>query len=120
MYDEAIKQYRKTQKLSGTCLELTAYLGHIHALSGRRGEAQKVLEQLKGLSDQGYELHYHIALIYLALGDKDQAFAWLEQAYNERDEELGLLKVDPMLDSLRADPKFVSLLERVGLGPSQG
>src|SRR3989441_9021901 len=120
MYDEAIKQYRKTQKLSGNCLELTAYLGHIHALSGRRGEAQKVLDQLKGLSDHGYELHYHIALIYLALGDKDQAFAWLEQAYNERDEELGLLKVDPMLDSLRADPRFVSLLEHVGLGPSQG
>ena len=120
MYDEAIKQYRKTQTLSGRALEPTAYLGHIHALSGRRGEAQKVLDQLRGLSDQGYELHYHTALIYLALGDKDQAFAWLEQAYNERDEELGLLKVDPMLDSLRADPRFVSLLERVGLGPSQG
>ncbi len=119
MYDEAIKQYRKTQTLSGKGLELTAYLGHIHALSGRRGEAQKVLDQLKGLSDHGYELHYHIALIYLALGDKDQAFAWLEQAYNERDEELGLLKVDPMLDGLRADPRFMSLLERVGLGRSQ-
>ena len=121
MYDEAIKQYRKThQTLSGKGLEPTACLGYIYALSGRRGEAQKVLDQLRGLSDQGYELHYHTALIYLALGDKDQAFAWLEQAYNERDEELGLLKVDPMLDSLRADPRFVSLLERVGLGPSQG
>jgi DNA-binding winged helix-turn-helix (wHTH) protein/Flp pilus assembly protein TadD len=119
MYDEAIKQYRKTQTLLGEGPEVTAYLGHVYALSGRRGEAQKMLDQLKRLSDQGYELRYYIALIYVALGDKDQAFARLEEAYNERDEMLGLLKVDPMLDSLRADPRFMSLLARVGLGPSQ-
>jgi hypothetical protein len=59
-----------------------------------------------------------IALIYAALGDKDEAFEWLERAYAVRDEDLCLLKVDPRLDSLRADARFKSLLERVGLADS--
>ncbi len=119
MYHEAIKHYRKTQTILGKNLELMAYLAHAYALSGRRGEAQKLLDELKKPSDHGYELRYYIAVIYVGLGEKDQAFAWLEGAYNERDEMLGVLKVDPMLDSLRADPRFTSLLERVGLDPSQ-
>ncbi len=119
MYHEAIKHYRKTQTILGKNLELMAYLAHAYALSGRRSEAQKLLDELKTTSDQGYELRYYIAVIYVGLGEKDQAFAWLEGAYNERDEMLGVLKVDPMLDSLRADPRFTSLLERVGLDPSQ-
>lgn len=119
MYPEAIKHYRKTQTILGKNPELTAFLGHAYALSGRRGQAQKLLDELKKLSDQGYELRYHIAVIYEGLGEKDQAFAWLEEAYHKRDEVLGILKVDPMLDSLRADPRFMSLLERVGLGHAQ-
>ena len=119
MYHEAIKHYRKTQTILGKNLELMAYLAHAYALSGRRGEAQKLLDELKKPSDHGYELRYYIAVIYVGLGEKDQAFAWLEGAYNERDEMLGVLKVDPMLDSLRADPRFTSLLERIGLDPSQ-
>ena len=119
MYHEAIKQYRKTQTILGKNLELMGYLGHAYALSGRRDEAQKLLDELKTPSDQGYEIRYYIALIYVGLGENDQAFAWLEEAYNERDEVLGILKVDPMLDSLRADPRFTSLLKRVGLGHAQ-
>lgn len=56
-----------------------------------------------------------IALIYTALGHKDDAFQWLERAYTEHDDDLALLKVDPRWDGLRGDPRFGSLLERVGL-----
>lgn len=56
-----------------------------------------------------------IALIHTALGEKDEAFRWLERAYAEHDGDLCILKVDPRLDSLRADPRFASLVKRVGL-----
>lgn len=59
-----------------------------------------------------------IALVYAALGDKDEAFQWLERAYKEHDDDLALLKVDPRWDSLRGDPRFMSLLQRVGLPSS--
>jgi hypothetical protein len=73
---------------------------------------------LKRLSKKRYVQPYPIALIYAALEDKDEAFQWLERAYAEHDEDLFLIKVDPRIDSLRADPSFASLLRRVGLGSS--
>ncbi len=115
-YENALTQYRKARPLLGESQgELTACLGRAYALSGKRDKARKVVDQLKALSEQGYELRYYIALIYLALGDSDRAFAWLEQAYDVREEGLGLLRIDPMLDTLRVDPRFISLLDRVGL-----
>jgi hypothetical protein len=53
--------------------------------------------------------------VYAALGDKDDAFEWLDKAYVEHDDDLALLMVDPRLSSLRADPRFASLVERIGL-----
>jgi hypothetical protein len=57
---------------------------------------------------------YHIATIYAALGDKDQAFVWLQKAYDERDDRLILLKVDPFWDSLRSDPRYANLVRGIG------
>lgn len=54
------------------------------------------------------------ALIYTGLGEKDQAFDWLEKAYEERQPYFNLFKVEPVFDSLRSDPRFVSLLKRIG------
>ena len=56
----------------------------------------------------------NIAVTYAALGDKDQAFAWLEKAFAERSDSLTLIKVDPAFDSLRSDPRFANLLLRIG------
>jgi hypothetical protein len=58
---------------------------------------------------------YEIALVYAGLGDKDDAFAWLEEAYKTHSEGLTNLKIDPCLDPLRSDPRFADLLRRTGL-----
>ena len=60
---------------------------------------------------------YGVALIHTALGENDEAFEWLEKAYEAHDGELFNLKVEPALDPLRRDPRFASLLRRVGLAP---
>lgn len=76
------------------------------------------LEEAKMLTEQRrYVMPWAIAVAYAALGDRDQAFAWMEKAYEERPLRLGFLKVDPVFDSLRADPRFANLQRRVGLAP---
>ena len=114
-YDDAIKQYEEAITLWGESWEASAYLGHIWALAGNRAKALKAAERLKLVSAEGHESRYQIALIYTALGEKDEAFGWLETACQVREEGLFLLKIDPMLDQLREDPRFISLLQRVGL-----
>jgi hypothetical protein len=78
---------------------------------------RKILDQLKGLSGRRYVMPYHIATIYNALGDKDQAFGWLQKAYDERDDRLMLLKADPSWDGLRSDPRYAGLVRGIGLSP---
>ncbi len=82
-------------------------------------EAQKMLDELLELSQQEYVEPYFIALIYTALDEKDQAFTWLEKAYEEHFATMAVLKVDPMFDSLRDDPRFKSLLQRMGLANTE-
>jgi tetratricopeptide (TPR) repeat protein len=92
-----------------------AALAHAYALSGKRAEAQKLLAELQELSKQRFVSPASVALIYVALGDKDQAFTWLEKAEKERDGILVRLKVDSRYDSLRSDPRFADLAKHVGL-----
>ena len=117
MYEEAIAEFQKGSDLSGGSTYARARLGHAYAVAGKAGEAQKVLAQLKDLSKQKYVSAYDIALIYVGLGEKDQAFAWLERAYEERCPTLEFLKVEPSLDPLRSDPRFADLLRRMNLQP---
>jgi TolB-like protein len=85
-------------------------------VSGKKSEALKVLNELKQMSGKEYVPAYHIALIYAGLGEKDEAFNWLEQAYMERSFNLVWLKSEPMWQSLRSDPQFTNLLQHIGLG----
>jgi len=70
---------------------------------------------LKVLSKRRYVSPYFVALIYTGLGEEDQAFAWLQKAHEDRWGWLAYLKMDPRLDSLRADPRFADLARRIGL-----
>ena len=72
---------------------------------------------MKGLTGKRYDLGTHIAAIYAALGNKDEAFAWLDNAYEAHTFVLIELKVNPMFDMLRSDPRFVDLLGRMRLAP---
>ena len=116
MYREAINDFQKAVKLSGSSLML-AVLGQGYAASGQKAEAQKVLSELRDLQDKRYVSPYTVAGIYAGLGDKDQAFKWLEKAFEARDIWIVNLKVDPVFTKLRSDRRFPDLLLRTGLRP---
>jgi len=109
----AIEQLGTTARLSGGQLDQLAVLGLAYAEAGRRAEARKVLHQLEQASQQRPDIAHSMALVLAGLGEKDQAFARLEQAYREHDGSLILLKVNPLLDPLRSDARFQDLVRRV-------
>jgi serine/threonine protein kinase/Flp pilus assembly protein TadD len=113
-FQEAIVDYQKARELNDDPRVLT-YLGHLYAVSGRREEAQKILNQMKELSKRRYVSAYYFAIVYTGLGEKDQAFQWLERGYQDHEGRMTLLKVEPYFDDLHTDPRFADLLRRVGL-----
>jgi len=82
---------------------------------GERSEALRVAEELRAASKQRFVPAVCFAVVYVGLGEKDQAFTWLEKAYEERSSSLAYLKVDSIWDSLHSDPRFADLLRRMGL-----
>jgi serine/threonine protein kinase/tetratricopeptide (TPR) repeat protein len=93
-------------------------LGNAYALAGRKAEAQKVLDRLDELARQKYVSPQNQATIYAGLGEKDKAFKWLEKSYEDRSIDMyEYLKVAPIYDPLRSDPRFADLLRRMNLQP---
>ena len=118
MYGEAIAEFNKIPASGGGEWSLSkGGLGHVLAISGKKNEAQRVLEELKQLSEQGYVSAPGIALVYAGLGEKDQAFAWLDKGYEERAFQMQWIRIEPRWDSLRADPRFQDLMRRMGFPP---
>jgi len=115
MHEEAIAEFQKAVALSRGDPTQVAALGHGFAVARKRAEAEKILNELKKLSKRRYFPTYFIALIYVGLDDKNQAFEWLEKAFAERSANLTVLKAEPMFDPLRSDAPFQDLLRRVGL-----
>jgi tetratricopeptide (TPR) repeat protein len=114
-FPEAVAELTQARRFNDSP-QVLASLGHVYAVSGRRGEAQALIEELTEISKRHYVSPYDVATIYAGLGDNDQAFAWLEKADEDRSGWLGLwLKVDPKFDNLRPDPRFRDLLRRIGL-----
>jgi tetratricopeptide (TPR) repeat protein len=91
-------------------------LGYASAVSGQRDQARQVLAELHEQAQRAYVKPLAFARIAIGLDDTDQAFAWLERAYAERDPYLTLLNADPVYDGLRADPRFTALVKKIGLG----
>jgi hypothetical protein len=87
----------------------------IYGLAGRKDEATRTLNELLELNERRYVTPAALAYIYIGLGDKDRAFLWLEKAFQERSNFIAYLKVVPIADPLRSDPRFDDLLRRVGL-----
>lgn len=114
MFSKAEEQFVKARQIAGESIDALAAVGHTYALSGRKGAALEVLAELTEMSKQRYVSPYEIALMHTALGKPDEAFQWLEKVYDERVEWLIFTNVDPRLDPLRNDPRFVDLMRRVG------
>ena len=90
-------------------------LGHAYAAAGRRDEALKALDQLKAVARQRYVSPINFVFIYIGLGEKDEAFRWLDMGYQERDPQVSRLSINPLFDPLRSDARFTELMRRVGL-----
>jgi TolB-like protein/DNA-binding winged helix-turn-helix (wHTH) protein/Tfp pilus assembly protein PilF len=118
MYPEAMAELQKSRALSGTGPGEMAILAHIYGRMGRVEEARAVLSQLRQRSRTEAVPAYYVALVYVGLGENDNAFEWLEKALEERLGPFNELNADPVFDRLRADPRFTVLVRRMGLAPS--
>jgi TolB-like protein/Flp pilus assembly protein TadD len=113
-FDLAIAIFKKLSATNGSSVFLAA-LGHAYALAGKNRDARRVLNLLNRQSKDQYVSPYGKAVIHLALGDRNQSFSCLEQAYEQRCEMMTWIKIDPAFDSIRTDLRFTSLLGRLGL-----
>jgi eukaryotic-like serine/threonine-protein kinase len=113
---EAIAEFQRAVELEKYNPEIWSGLGHAYAVLGDRTKAQEVLNHLKVLSADSYIAPYDFAVIYAGLGQRDQAFAWLNRAYADHSYYMAVyLTTDARLDNLRSDPRFADLRHRVGL-----
>jgi tetratricopeptide (TPR) repeat protein len=113
MHDEAIAAFRKAIEISGHSGVFDSSLAHAYAVSGQQQAAMKIASDLESKNDQNPSAQANIALIYVGLGDNDQAFLWLSKAYDARFNPSILLR--PAFDPVRSDPRFKNLLRRIGL-----
>jgi TolB-like protein/Flp pilus assembly protein TadD len=110
---EAIAEYQKTVSITEDPAPL-GMLGRLYAVQGRKDEAQKILQQLRQRREQSYTPAYYLALVYLGLGDRNEALHWLEESYRERDGfNIGPIRIDPLLTPLHGDPRFEALAEKI-------
>ena len=90
-------------------------LGVSYAKSGNRVEARRVAEAMERLAKQSYVSPVYIGLVYDALGERDKEFAWYNKGYDDQAEWLLWLKLDPIFDDVRGDPRFQELIKRVNV-----
>jgi tetratricopeptide (TPR) repeat protein len=114
-FEQAISELNTGMRLSNDSTFALARLGHGYAMAGRRDEAHAVINQLNALSSEEYVSPYDIAMVHVGLQEIDDAFVWLQRAFEQRSLWLGYLNVEPQLDPLRSDPRFQDLLQSIGL-----
>jgi hypothetical protein len=94
-------------------LVVKADLAHALAVSGRKADADEALRSLLAMSHTRYVNPFEVGLIYIGLGHSDEAFQWLNRAYEERSDLFVYLRVDPRLDPVRSDPRFQEMVRRM-------
>jgi len=116
-YDEAIAEFKKARALDNSPQKWgrLAILGYAYGISGRPSEARGVLDELEDFSRRHHVPPFSFALVHIGLGEKDQAFQWLEKSYAGHYPDMIRLKLNPTLDRLRSDPRFADLVRRVGI-----
>ena len=114
-FDDAIREHTAAIGDTGDSAIFMAALGYAYAASGKMAEARAVLKSLKDTSKHKYVSPYSFATVYAGLGEIDEAFKWLGQAYEDRDYQLPTIKDDIHFGRMRKDPRFDELLRRIGL-----
>jgi len=115
MYEEALAEFQKEKNISkGVNPLVDPSIGVAYALMGEKGKAHQVLDDLLERSRKMYVTPYGLALVYFSLEERDEGFKWLNKAYEVRDRWLCFLKVDPLFERVRSDPKFTALLKKIG------
>jgi serine/threonine-protein kinase len=120
-FRQAVAAFERARKLTAEAgpPEILADLVHSHAMAGDRAAAMKVLDELKSLMTRRYVSRHDLAIVYLALGDREQALDWLEKAYEDRNWYMPWINLEPRLDPLRSEPRFQALLRRMNF-PASG
>ncbi|MCA1733714.1 MAG: tetratricopeptide repeat protein, partial [Acidobacteria bacterium] len=113
-FDEAVRSFQRARESGGSTATL-AFAGHAHALAGQTADAEAILNEMVRLSESEYVPPYNLALIHLGLGRHAEAIDLLEKGADERDARMVFLGIDPAWDALRLEPRFMALLERLGL-----
>lgn len=114
-FEDAHREFQSAVDLSGGAAFALGLLGHCQALAGEKNQALRLLEKLHHLSQERYVSPDFMAWIHLGLGDLDETFRYLREAYEKRSNWLVWLGPDPRYDVLRPDPRFQQLLNDVGL-----
>ena len=117
-YDRATAMLQRAVTLSGRNPDALAQLGHAYGLQGRTREARQLLEELNVLAKTRYVPAFDQMLVHAGLGERDQAFEWLQRAYDERYGPLILLRVDPDFQALRDDPRFEQFVRKISVAPA--
>ncbi|MGQ0702569.1 MAG: protein kinase domain-containing protein [Gemmatimonadales bacterium] len=112
---KAIAQARTAVAFDPNTLVYAASLARAYALAGQRAQARDILSQLAEASAKRHVSAYHVALVHLGLGDRAAGLTWLERAFEERSPWIGYLRIDPRLDPVRAEPRFIALLRQARL-----
>ena len=114
-YEEAIVEGEKAVELSGGSPLMQAALAQTYGTAGMTKEALEILDRLTSRAAQENVAPYFLAGIHVGTMDNDRALEWLGKAYEENSHWLLYLHIDPSMDTLRGDPRFDKLIERVGL-----
>jgi tetratricopeptide (TPR) repeat protein len=114
MYKEALAELERVRKIDNWSW-IVAEIGCVKALLGKRDEAKQIIAELTARTAHEYIDETLIVYILIALGEKDQAFAWMEKGYQSRASNLPWLNMEPKFDPLRSDPRFSEFVRRIGL-----
>jgi tetratricopeptide (TPR) repeat protein len=117
MLAEAIAEAEKVKTIIGRAPPSLMMLGRVYASASKRNESLRTVTEMKKMAAQIYVDPFYVAMVYASLGDSDQLFEWLEKSLQDRSYWLSSIRVNPMLDHYRSDPRYDSLLRRVGLTP---
>jgi eukaryotic-like serine/threonine-protein kinase len=116
-YEEAVAPFERRAREAPDNSVAAGWLAYAYGRAGQPAKAQEILRRLTRPAPGHYVSAASVAIAYVGLGDNNAAMQWLEKAYAERSQALTFLKMDPVYDPLRSDPRFADLLRRVGLTP---